>query len=117
MKPNMLKKWSVALLVAAGAAGLAGCNTNQGGKKDAGVPALTEVEVPTDTENFDTGLTTRSLSLVQNDVSQSIVDAISPISGALHVLDGHYGTVSQNFTGHQNGRHRARPGLRRESVG
>ena len=25
MKPNMIKKWSIALLVAAGAAGLTGC--------------------------------------------------------------------------------------------
>ena len=99
----MLKKWSVALLVAAGAAGLVGCNTNQGGKKDAEAAALTEAEVPTDTENFDTGLTARSLSLVQNDVAQSMGDVISPISGALHVLDSHYATVSQNFTNHQNG--------------
>jgi len=103
MKPNMLKKWSVALLVAAGAAGLVGCNANQGGKKDAEAAALTEAEVPTDTENFDTGLTARSLSLVQNDVAQSDRDAISPTSGALHVLDGHYATVSQNWTDHQNG--------------
>ena len=103
MKPNMLKKWSVALLVAAGAAGLVGCNTNQGGKKDAEAAALTEAEVPTDTENFDTGLTARSLSLVQADVDQSMGDVISPISGALHVLDGHYDTVNQNWTDHQNG--------------
>jgi len=103
MKPNMLKKWSVALLVAAGAAGLVGCNANQGGKKDAEAAALTEAEVPTDTENFDTGLTARSLSLVQADVDQSMGDVISPISGALHVLDGHYDTVNQNWTDHQNG--------------
>jgi hypothetical protein len=31
------------------------------------------------------------------------VDVISPTSGALHVLDGHYGTVNQNWTSHQNG--------------
>ena len=80
MKPNMLKKMECRLLVAAGAAGLVGCNTDQGGKKDAGAAALTEAEVPTDTENFDTGLTARSLSLVQADVDQSMGDVISPIS-------------------------------------
>ena len=56
-----------------------------------------------DTENFDTGPTARSLSLVQADVSQSMGDVISPISGALHVLDGFYDTVNQNWTDHQNG--------------
>ena len=30
-------------------------------------------------------------------------DVISPTSGALHVLDGHYDTVNQNWTDHQNG--------------
>ncbi len=30
MKPNMIKKWSIALLVAAGAAGMTGCEGTRG---------------------------------------------------------------------------------------
>ena len=38
MKPNMIKKWSIALLVAAGAAGLTGC---EGMRVDEGASSAT----------------------------------------------------------------------------
>ena len=65
MKPNMLKKWSVALLVAAGAAGLVGCNTDQGARKTLErQPSQKLRSLPT-RKILTQRLTARSLSLVQ----------------------------------------------------
>ena len=102
MKPNMIKKWSVALLVAAGATGLVGCgNVRDGKSPDAA--ALTSNEETQQTPELDfIPATAKQVAIVQNDIGQdpnsdqTVNNLISPTSTTLQVLDSTWSTKTNN---------------------
>ena len=102
MKPNMIKKWSVALLVAAGATGLVGCGNVRDGK-GTDAAALTNNEEVQQAPQLDfIPATAKQVAIVQNDIGQdpnndqTVNNLISPTSTILQVLDSTWSTKTNN---------------------
>jgi hypothetical protein len=98
----MIKKWSVALLVAAGATGLVGCGNVRDGK-GTDAAALTSSEEAQQAPELDfTPATAKQVAIAQNDIGQdpnsdqTVNNLISPTSTTLQVLDSTWSTKTNN---------------------